>query len=158
MSLASTEVFSLSVGGNERDAKKIAISRHREARRHLSLLCPKRPSACDGIQRVTASPHECRVAMCLPSTHSTKASAGLSSRVFDRLEGEPFDGAAIRRGAGFVADTRAAGHSAVKLLFNISIKLMTFSADGAGPLYVVFLLCNRLHDVPMHGDALHFAE
>jgi hypothetical protein len=46
------------------------------------------------------------------------------------LEGEPFDGAAIRRGAGFVADVRATGCSAHKLLFNTSIKLMTFWADG----------------------------
>jgi hypothetical protein len=38
---------------------------------------------------------------------------------------------ALPRGAGFVGDVGATGCSAAKLLFNTSIKLMTFRADGA---------------------------
>jgi hypothetical protein len=53
------------------------------------------------------------------------------TRALDRLEEEPPDGAALRRVAGFVGKVRATGRSAAKLLFNTSIKLMTFWADGA---------------------------
>src|SRR4051812_10315518 len=51
------------------------------------------------------------------------------ARAVDRL-GAPLDDPATRRGAGFVGDVRATGRSAAKLLFNTSIKLMTFGADG----------------------------
>jgi hypothetical protein len=59
------------------------------------------------------------------------------TRAFDRLEEEPPDGAALRRVAGFVGNVRATGCSAAKLLFNTSIKLMTFWADGAAATVVL---------------------
>jgi hypothetical protein len=54
---------------------------------------------------------------------------GLRDRAFDRFEGETFDGTAVRRAVG-LAGRRAAGRSTAKLLFNTSIKLMTFSWGG----------------------------
>jgi hypothetical protein len=46
------------------------------------------------------------------------------------LAGEALDGTAIRPVLALVANARAVGRSAAKLLFNTSIKLITFSRGG----------------------------
>ena len=65
------------------------------------------------------------------SAHPTEDQPVLRARALDRLEDEGLDGAVCRRDTGFVGDVRAAGCSAAKLLFNTSIRLMTFWAEGA---------------------------
>jgi hypothetical protein len=79
-----------------------------------------RPPAYDKtIQHALRVPHAGQ----LPSCHDTfkdlrirpRHQPVFRARAFDRLEGEPFDGAAIRRGAGFVADVRATGCSELHL-------------------------------------------
>jgi hypothetical protein len=56
------------------------------------------------------------------------------ARALDRF-GAFLDGDATRRGAGLVGDMRATGCSAAKLLFNTSIKLRRFWAEGAAAMF-----------------------